>query len=186
MMERVRSAIVPVVVVVGLGVLIALGWSHHDVNLPPGVGGRMPEYAAPSLRGDTLRIDALRGKVVILNVWATWCPPCRMEMPSLERLYRRLGPRGLEVVAISVDELPGQLGGVEAVRPGVSTFINNMGVTFPVLLDPRGRIEDMFGITGLPTTLVIDRRGMIRDKVIGGRAWDQGDLAERIRQLVED
>ncbi len=187
MNERIRAALVPVLVTVGLGVLIGLGWTHHAGGRPAVSGEEAPAFSAPMLqRGDTLALSQLRGKVVLLNIWATWCAPCRFEMPSLERLYRELGPKGLEVMAVAVDDPPMPMGGIESVRPLVRSFVEKNGLTFPILLDYSGGPEQLFGATGLPTTIIIDRQGRVRGKVIGGREWDRAPLSDRVRALVEE
>jgi cytochrome c biogenesis protein CcmG/thiol:disulfide interchange protein DsbE len=181
-----RAWIVPVIVVLGLAAIVALGWGQRDRYTPIGVGSEMPSYAAPTVAGPVLSLDSLRGQVVVLNVWATWCAPCRYEMPSLQRLYEALGSSGLEVVAVSVDEAPLVAEPLDAVRGLVASFAAEYGLTFPVLLDPQGRVEETFAVSGLPTTFVIGRDGRIREKVIGGREWDRGEVAVRVRALVEE
>ena len=125
---------------------------------PVGVGFRAPDFQARHL-GDTMRVMRLEdyhGSVVLLNVWATWCLPCREEMPSIERLYQELGPKGLRVVAVSVDD-----SGAEA---DVREFVREFGLTFEVLHDPTGRILQTYQMIGVPETFLIDRSGVIRKK----------------------
>jgi cytochrome c biogenesis protein CcmG/thiol:disulfide interchange protein DsbE len=180
-----RNRLVTGGVLVGVGVLIAIGWAQRDRFAPTEVGARAPEFTARSLEGDSLSLESLRGQVVLLNFWATWCAPCRREMPSMQRLYRELKSRGLEVVAVSVDAAPG---GVEALAaPGgkVREFVEEYGLTFRVLLDPNGKVEQRYRATGLPTTFLIGRDGRIRDKVIGGVEWDEPAYAERVRRLLD-
>lgn len=125
---------------------------------PVGEGFRAPDFEAKRL-DDTTRVARLQdyeGSVVLLNVWATWCLPCRKEMPSIERLYQELGPRGLRVVAVSVDD-----GGAEA---DIREFVREFGLTFEVLHDPTGRILQTYQMIGVPETFLIDRDGVIRKK----------------------
>jgi thiol-disulfide isomerase/thioredoxin len=163
-----------------LGGALVLGWQGRGRFFPAEAGGLAPAYAAPTLAGDTLALEALRGRVVLLNVWATWCAPCRTEMPALERLYRRFRARGLEVVAVSVDAAP--LGSAaDVVRP----MVEELGVSFPILLDPDGVVSRRFGVTGLPTTLLIGRDGRVLDRLLGPAPWDEAPYAETIRRALE-
>ncbi|MGH7477527.1 MAG: TlpA disulfide reductase family protein [Longimicrobiales bacterium] len=176
----------PILVCLAVLGLIALGYTQRARYEIIGPGSIAPAYAATTLDGDTLGLESLRGRVVLLNVWATWCTPCRTEMPSLERLYTELHGRGLDVVAVSVDAPPGRIGAFGQAGARVAPFVAQLALTFPILLDPHGRVLDDFGVVGLPTTFIIDRRGIIRDKIVGGRIWDEGDAARRIRRLLED
>jgi peroxiredoxin len=101
--------------------------------------------------------------VVLLNIWATWCAPCRVEMPSIERLYRELGPRGLAVVAVSIDDPDTD----DAIRD----FARELGLTFEILHDAPGAIQRAYQTTGVPETFVIGPDGVIRKKVIGAADW---------------
>jgi peroxiredoxin len=170
-MRRIAFALL---VIASLGVL----WYIGGQGVVP--GSRVPEYTAVSVDGDSVRLADLRGRVVVLNVWATWCAPCVEEMPALQRLHDRLEDRGLSVVAVSVDAGgPGV-----AVEDDVRAFIDRFGLTFTVLRDASGRIEDVFGVPGLPTTFIIDRDGRIRRKVLGAREWDDPALATEIESLL--
>jgi peroxiredoxin len=129
-------------------------------NLKPGVAAQ--DFELPDLKGDRIRLSDYRGRVVFLNIWATWCPPCREEMPSMELLYQALKRREFEMLAVSIDQ-----GGEKAVRP----FAANYGLTFPVLLDPEKKTYQLYGLTGVPETFIIDRTGMIIQKIIGPQDW---------------
>lgn len=122
-----------------------------------------PEFRLPDLHGRTHQLSDYRGKIVFLNLWATWCPPCREEMPSMERLYHRLRDDEFVMLAISQDE---QIN--EAVRP----FVEQMRLSFPILLDPQGKVPPKYGVTGYPETFIIDRAGRVIDHIIGPRDWD--------------
>lgn len=175
-MRFARSALL----VLGVMALVTLLWSQRGRFATGGIGGEAPAYAAATLSGDTVDLATLRGRVVLLNVWATWCAPCIREMPALQRLHERLEPEGLSVVAVSVDVEGGF--GADA---DVHGFIEQFGLTFTVLRDASGRIEDAFGVAGLPTTFVIDRDGRIQRKVLGAREWDDPELAADIESLLE-
>jgi len=161
-----------------VALLLFFGWQRRDRFAPAVVGEPAPGYAAPTLDGDTLALEALRGRVVLLNVWATWCAPCRVEMPALDRLYRQYRDDGLVVVAVSVDA------GSDAARL-VRRFVADLGLAFPVLLDPAGTVQDRFGVNGLPTTFLIDRTGRIRARLLGPAAWDRPPHTDDVRRLLE-
>jgi peroxiredoxin len=183
MNARTRNWLVRATVVAALGVVVLLGWLHRD-TVPVQSGLPAPGFSAPSLRGDTVELESLRGKVVLLNAWATWCEPCRWEMPAMERLYEQYGGKGLVVVAVSQDQEPGP----DAVEGGtlkdVAGFVAENHLTFPVLLDPKARLTRIYGIVGLPTTFLIDRQGRIVRKVLGPARWDEPPYSKEIQRLL--
>jgi len=120
------------------------------------------KFTLTDLRGKTWTLRDLRGKVVLVNFWATWCPPCRKEMPDLETLYRRFGPQGLVILGISDEE-------AAKVKP----FVEQQKVTYPVLLDPGRRVNELFQIEGIPKTFIYDREGKIVAQSIDMRTQKQ-------------
>ncbi|MFZ9897812.1 MAG: peroxiredoxin family protein [Gemmatimonadaceae bacterium] len=169
-----------------------------DVPAPAPVDGPMPESTAGAVSGaaggaaggatttaapsSALRevkgIDDYTGEVVLLNIWATWCGPCRIEMPSMQRLQERLGPKGLRIVAVSVDD-PGQAGAIRR-------FAQELGLSFDLLHDPTKAIERTYQTTGVPETFLIGRDGTIRRRSIGAEAWDsEANVAQLERLLAE-
>jgi peroxiredoxin len=138
----------------GLVIVAACGRASDAV----GVGSRAPEFEARTITSPVQlkHLSDYRGSVVLLNVWATWCDPCREEMPSIEHLYRELGPRGLRIVAVSIDD-----GGAE---PSIRDFVKEYGLTFEILHDPTGRIMRTYQMVGVPATFLIDAGGTIRRK----------------------
>ncbi|MBM4194581.1 MAG: TlpA family protein disulfide reductase [Gemmatimonadetes bacterium] len=123
------------------------------------VGAPAPDYATHSLAGDSVSLTALKGKTVLLNVWATWCHPCRDEIPQLEALHQQYKDRGLEVVGVSVD--------VDGMQDGIRSFMTDFKMTYPVWLDPAERVSAQFRTIGVPETFLIDRIGTIRWRKIG-------------------
>ena len=121
-----------------------------------------PDFAVPGLAGPSLRLSDFKGQVVFLNFWATWCPPCKEEMPSMERLYRRFRERGFTMVAISID----------ANTSAVAPFVKRLGLTFPIGLDPKMEVAMRYGLRALPTTALIDRGGGMVALAFGPRDWD--------------
>ena len=116
----------------------------------------------------------MNGKVVLVNFWATWCKPCEDEMPAMERLYQQLHPRGFELLAISVDK--------EA--PEVAAFRDRLGLSFPILLDPSEDVSRRYQTAGYPESLLIDREGVVVERYVGPREWDDPAYVERIRALL--
>lgn len=167
---------------VGIGAVALFAWTGRTRYAPLDVGSRAPRYAAVTLSGDSLRLEDLRGHVVLVNVWATWCPPCVQEMPALQRLFDRYRQQGLRVVAVNVDNTMSAPDPVQLVR----AFVSQKKLTFDVVLDPENRVESVFQIPGLPMTFVLDERGRIRHKLLGGRNWDVEVLQAEIRALLED
>jgi cytochrome c biogenesis protein CcmG, thiol:disulfide interchange protein DsbE len=147
-----------------------------------GVGSRAPEFHAKNLAtGRTVTLADYRGEVVLLNVWATWCQPCRVEMPALERLSQRMGGgvpgRGFKVVAVSIDEDADSV---------VADFARDLGLTFEILHDQTGDIKQAYQATGVPETWVIDPSGVIVKKVIGPTEWDGPVNEILIRRLLDE
>lgn len=144
------------------------------------VGRGAPAFEAATVEGERVSLAELRGEVVLLNVWATWCGPCRDEMPSMERLHRELAPQGLRIVAVSVDGAPGAL----SAGGNVAEFARELGLTFTIWHDPSGSVQRVYRTTGVPESFVIDRDGVIQKKVIGGTEWDEGSHPELLRRLL--
>jgi len=133
------------------------------------------DFTLPLLTGGNTTLSSYRGKVVILNFWATWCPPCRTEMPSMETLYQRFNAQGLEILAVDIGEDTST----------VQLFIRRAGYTFPVLLDSANRVSSVYGIEYIPTTYIIDREGKIIGYVIGGILWDNQRVITAIDALLK-
>jgi thiol-disulfide isomerase/thioredoxin len=121
-----------------------------------------PDFTLPTLSGAPIRLSELRGKVVLLNFWATWCVPCRMEMPALEALYHRYKDWGLEVLAVNLDMLS---------TAGVETFVKEAALTFQIVLDPSWSTARAYQVRGLPTTYLVDRAGNVVVREVGERDW---------------
>ncbi len=134
------------------------------------------DFAVGDLDGKPVRFAALRGRVVLLNFWATWCPPCRKEMPSMERLYQAYKDKGLVVVALSQDQASAQT---------VKAFTDALKLGFPVWHDRDGLVGRQYGIPGVPTTFLIGRDGRIAYRVLGEYDWD-GDEAHRAVERLLD
>lgn len=139
------------------------------------VGDRVPEYSAQSLSGQEIAFADHRGEVVLINVWATWCGPCRVEMPPIQNLYSRFKDQGFTVLAVSIDTGP-------SYKEKVEEFVREFELDFPVLLDPESRIGRVLQTIGVPETFVVDRQGRIIKRLIGATEWD----SEANRALIEE
>lgn len=147
-----------------------------DALLRPYPGERAaPDLQLPSLRAGPVALSEFEGKVVMVNFWATWCPPCVKEIPSLQRLYQQLQPEGLEILAVDVGE------SVETME----AFLKDKPIDFPVLMDSEGSALRRWGIYAFPTTLVLDRRHRIRYAVFGAFDWSSDEVIDTLRPLLE-
>ncbi len=140
------------------------------------VGQPAPDYSAISLAGDSVSLQELEGKVVLLNVWATWCHPCREEIPVLQTLHEQHAEEGLAVIGVSVD--------TRGEKASVSEFIDDFGMTYPVWLDPAERVSSTFRLVGVPSTFLIDRSGTIVWKHLGPIPPDDPALAQAIETAL--
>ncbi len=155
-------------------------------GLPPlthGLTALKTPKAAPSLilkdiDDELVDVSKLKGKVVVINFWATWCPPCRREMGSLERLHQATSDQDIMVLAVDVGE------DVDAVFSFLGTV--DPQPSFPILFDHNAGNMEQWGVKGLPTTYVIDREGFIRYRAIGGREFDHPDLISRVRSCLTE
>jgi peroxiredoxin len=162
-----------------LAVLLAAATYYlGDELFPVSVGSAAPPMQASTVDGTkrTKTLADYKGKVVLLNVWATWCEPCRVEMPSIEKLHRAYGPQGLAVVAVSVDDA--------GMEDRVREFAKELGITFEILHDPSRTTSANYQITGYPETFIIARDGTIRKKVIGAADWSSEANRAVIRELL--
>ncbi len=143
-----------------------------------GVGSQAPPFTAWTIDGthQARRLADYAGDVLIVNVWATWCGPCKAEMPTLERLHRMYGPRGLKIVAVSIDET--------ASDDSIRAYARNMGLTFQILHDPQYRIEQSYQVVGYPESYVIDRAGVIRKVWLGADDWTSAGNLALVRTLL--
>ncbi|WP_396220232.1 TlpA disulfide reductase family protein [Gemmatimonas sp.] len=142
----------------------------------PALGAAAPAFTAMTLEGTPVTLAALSGSVVVLNVWATWCIPCREEIPQLEALHRQYGAQGLKTIGVSID--------AAGMGADVRDFATEQGMTYPIWLDPDHQFSLKFLTVGVPETFVIDRAGVIRFRMIG--AFRRGDttLAAAVRRAM--
>jgi peroxiredoxin len=181
---KTRNFIIRGSVTAGLAVLLFLGWLNRDRFAPVESGTTAPAFTARALDGRQVSLEDFKGKVVVLNVWATWCGPCRVEMPALERLYQQLGSKGVVVLAVSIDVAKGKTDGFGNPGGDVAEFVKKLNLTFPIGLDPEQKVKQLYGITGLPTTYIIGRDGKVVEKKLGPARWDEPPYVDRIRALA--
>jgi len=141
----------------------------------PDAGYTAPEFTLRDLQGKRHTLSDYRGKVVVLNVWATWCYPCRMEMPSMEALHQKLKDENFVLLAVSIDR-----SGPDNVR----RFVEKNRLTFPILLSPDGSFQNRFIIQSIPTTFVIDKKGRIVSRLPGAREWSSPKTLESMEKLI--
>ena len=157
----------------GAALLAACG---TDEPRRPWTGAQFPAFDLPAPDGRRHRSDDYAGRPLLINFWATWCPPCRSEMADLEALHRRLAPAGLRLLAISVDD------DVNLVRE----YVRREGLTFTILLDPGQRWSGpALAVPGFPTTYLVGRDGLIREAWIGPRAWVEPAMLETVARRLE-
>lgn len=164
--------------------LLVLGWMFRPRTVAE-VGAYAPDARMATLDGDSVALSDHAGQVVLLNFWATWCPPCVREMPAMERVYQKLKDRGFTVLAVSVDRLaPPDSSGRRGAN--VRQFVERLDLSFPILLDPEGTVERLYNVSGLPTSYVIGPDGRIEGRIVGAREWDSPEYTRRIVELLEE
>lgn len=141
--------------------------NEEKINLQQGmkmsadVSKQAPEFSLRTLEGNEVKLSDYKGKKVIINFWATWCPPCKAEMPAMQKLYERVNGQ-FDLLAINIDP-----------KNDVAGFVNDNRITFPVLLDESGKINESYSILSVPTTFLVDEKGIIVKKHIGAMTLDQ-------------
>jgi peroxiredoxin len=166
------------------GVLVLFAWFNRDRFSPVVPGGQAPGFAAFDLDGAEVGLRDYRGKVLLVNIWATWCPPCREEMPSMQRLYEAVGSEDFEILAISIDAPLGESDAFGRVGGDLKTYAESLGLTFTLLHDPSGKVQQDFQTTGVPESFVVDRDGVIYKKIAGATVWDAPQNVELIQRLL--
>ena len=164
----------------GLAILaLAFGvvWLQSAKYEPLVVGKTAPDFSLPDLQGKTQRLSDYHGKVVLLNFWATWCKPCKEEMPSMQALWDNLKKEDFVMLAISMDRV--------TTTKDIPPFVENLRLTFPILTDSWGQTDKRYKLMGVPETYIIDQNGVLREKVIGPRDWTRTESIETIVQLLQ-
>jgi peroxiredoxin len=160
--------------VLAAAVFLALACVANAADLKPWTGGPLPEFTLKDMNGATQRLADYRGKVVLINFWATWCGPCRDEMPSIQELSNRLKGRPFAVLAINLDEPESR----------IRTFLGQMSVDFPILLDPERKVARQWNARILPASFLVGPDGRIRYSLIGELDWGHDIVVSRVSELL--
>jgi len=172
--------------IMGVGAIVLTAWIGRARYQPVLNGSAAPDFEALTVDGRTVRLSDYRDKVILLNVWATWCAPCREEMPSMQRLYEALhGEEDFEILAVSIDAPLGQRDASGNTGGDLADFAKSFGLTFSILHDPTGRIQRTYQTTGVPESFVIGRDGVISRKIAGTTEWDLPVNQQLIRRLLD-
>ncbi len=146
-----------------------------DTSTTPRVGAPLADFTLPDLQGRLVQLHALRGQVVFVNIWATWCPPCIEEMPTIQHLYERLHGKGLTILAVSLDALGAQV---------VAPFMQQRRLSFPTLLDTMNLTQRLYQTTGVPESFIVDKRGILVEKIVGPRDWVHPQMVANFERLL--
>jgi len=172
-----RAVILVFLVVAVLVIVFVLKQNNPYLKYAPlRVGDPAPNFILRGLDGKMVSLSDHRGHVVLVNIWATWCPPCVDEMPSMEKLYQELKGENFEILAISIDAL-----GEKAVAP----FMKKYNLSFPALMDPDGTVKTLFQTTGVPESFIINQEGILIEKVIGPKDWATPPVVSFFRDLLQ-
>jgi len=155
-------------------ILVALMGCTKEAK-PPVEGNPAPDFTLNTLTGEVVKLSDLKGQVVLLNFWATWCPPCRQEIPSMMRLNTAMAGKPFRMLCVSIDD-----GG----KVAVEEFFRTSGFSLPALMDTDKRAGKLYGLTGVPETFVIDRNGVILKKVVGAMEWDRPEVIAFLNDAV--
>lgn len=153
----------------------ASGAARTDILPAPQAGFAAPEFVLRTPQGETYSLSELRGQAVLVNLWATWCPPCRAEMPAIERMYQEYKSRGFTVLAINMT--------IQDDPSAVVPFVEEYSLSFPILLDETGEVAEAYQLRSLPSSFFIDPDGVIREVVIGG-PMSEALLRTRIENIL--
>src|SRR5215510_14427187 len=167
------------ILTVGTAILVAvftLVWLQSAKYEPLAVGKPAPDFSLADLNDKHYRLSDFRGKVVFLNFWATWCKPCREEMPSMEILNKNFEKDGLVILAVSIDRV--------TTTRDIPPFVKGMNLSFPVLVDSWGQADKPYKRMGVPETFIIDQQGIIQEIVIGPRDWTRIDSLQVLTKLL--
>jgi thiol-disulfide isomerase/thioredoxin len=138
--------------------------------------GPAAEFTLPARTGETVTLSSLKGQVVLINFWATWCGPCRKEMPLLEQIQKKYAPLGFTLLGVNVEEDTAMM----------DTFLKDVPVTFPILLDPANGVSKLYDVSAMPSTVIVDRKGNIRYIHHGYKPGDESKYQDMIRQLIRE
>ena len=185
-MRRRASWIPYAIAAAAAGFVVLLAWVNRD-RLQPVVPGRpAPNFTATDIQGSETSLGEYEGKVVLVNIWATWCGPCKEEMPSMQRLYETIGSEDFEILAVSIDAPFGQRDAFGRSGGNLWSYADSLGLTFRILHDPSGGIQETYQTTGVPESFLVGRDGIIFRKIAGATAWDAPQNVQLVQRLLGD
>jgi thiol-disulfide isomerase/thioredoxin len=178
--HRWRRLVIGVVVLSAIWIYVSrvpTGTASSTALPNPQVGFAAPDFALDTLDGQSMKLSGLRGQPVLVNLWASWCPPCRAEMPALDAVYRKYRDAGFVVVAVNTT--------YQDTETDARAFVQRLGLSFPILLDRDGTTSQRYKLQGLPTSYFVGRDGVIRDIVIGG-PMNETTIASKVEALLNE
>ena len=185
--DRILYLVAGIIVLTGLALVVLSGHRGARIENSPGIssgteapvaaGSQAADFKLEKLDGTTVSLQSLKGKVVFLNVWATWCEPCREEMPSMQTLYDDFkANKDFVMLAVSQDTKG---------RASVAPYVAKNGYHFTILLDPENKISETYDVSGVPETFIIDRKGQIVAHHMGAFDWSRPDVKDALQQLLD-
>jgi peroxiredoxin len=172
-----RAVVLAFLAISALIILFSLKQNNSYLKFSPlRLGQPAPNFTLPGLDGKMVSLSDHKGHVVLVNIWATWCPPCVDEMPSMQRLYKELTDEDFEILAVSIDTL-----GTKVVAP----FMKKFKLSFPALIDTKGTIQTIYQTTGVPESFIINQEGILIERVIGPRDWAAPGVLRFFRDLIQ-
>jgi cytochrome c biogenesis protein CcmG, thiol:disulfide interchange protein DsbE len=170
--------------ILGVVTVVVVAWVGRENYQPVLTGAVAPDFTAKAMDGSDVAISDYEGKVLLVNIWATWCGPCLEEMPSMQRLYEELEDKDFEILAISIDAPFGQDDAFGRAGGDLDAFAKDLGLTFPILHNPEGDVQRVYQTTGVPETFLLGKDGVIYKKVSGGTDWDAPVNMELVLRLL--
>ncbi|MDE2059397.1 MAG: TlpA family protein disulfide reductase [candidate division NC10 bacterium] len=168
------------IAIIGIIIGLVIGGTPENslwaADIRPDEDHIAPDFTLKTLEGNTIRLSELRGKkVVLINFWASWCPPCRLEMPTMQQIYSEYKERGFEILAVNIES---------DAKQEIRDFVKELRLTFPILLDPDMKVTRKFHVIGLPVSVLIDRQGIVRAKEIGYHDWTTKASRTQVEKLL--
>jgi peroxiredoxin len=160
--------------ILGLGLSAALPQSLHAASVGP--GSAAPSFQLPAAAGNPVGLGDLKGQVVLINFWASWCGPCRQEMPILEQMYRKYKSAGVTLLGVNVEPKSADAEG----------FLKSTPVSFPILFDRESKVSTLYEVSGMPSTVIVDRKGKVRYIHHGYKPGDESEYMDQIRTLMRE
>lgn len=156
--------------------ILVFGFALSSVFSISAVADEAPDFTLPTNSGENLRLAEQRGSVVMLNFWASWCGPCRQEMPLLEAMYQRYNPAGFVLLGVDVEED----------NTDAKKIVKNLNITYPILFDTDNKVSKLYSVETMPTTVMIDKKGNIRYINHGYKPGDENKYRDQIKELIKE